>query len=292
MTRARFPLHRRRAVFCEGPWCRPCHSFLILPLRLVPSVTSLPPERCSVPPRPWAGPSSGHADSSRDAGRATCIADASGLSFRTAYTAPYLAVAGSDAVRFSSGRHRLPSLPPGPDKHAQDPRPYLPVCLGRRLVGATLPPTLGRVRRTARHLAGPKRLLPVDHFDAAPHGTTLVSPYPPGVSARGASPHGWAFHLLRRGRHRSAFLHHWATVTSRHAEGRAVVEGHSTTTPPLSPGGHPRCRHFFSVRRYRTGRPRAVSSSQVVRACSRASGARKGQPVGGPALLQGEQPHS
>src|SRR5207247_1987000 len=59
-----------------------------------------------------------------------------------------------------------------------------------------------------RHHAEPKELLSTDHFDATPPevGMTLVTPRPSRVSARGASPHRCAFHLLRRNRQKMEHL--------------------------------------------------------------------------------------
>src|SRR6266496_1915286 len=100
----------------------------------------------------------------------------------------------------SRGNHRLPSYSPTP----------IITCRAVRLTCYVLTATLCGAPRyprgeegcalLPRHHAEPKELLSADHFDATPHGVTLVSPRPPRVSVRGASPHGCAFHLLRRNR--------------------------------------------------------------------------------------------
>lgn len=124
----------------------------------------------------------------------------------------------------SRGNHRLPSCSPTP----------IITCRAARLTCYVLTATLWRAPRyprdeegcalLPRHHAEPKELLSTDHFDATPPevGMTLVTPRPSRVSARGASPHRCAFHLLRRDRQKwSTCFHHLATVTSRHAAGRA-----------------------------------------------------------------------
>ncbi len=100
----------------------------------------------------------------------------------------------------SRGNHRLPSGSPTP----------INTCRAARLTCYVLTATLYGAPRyprgeegcaiLPRHHAEPKELLSADHFDATPHGVTLVSPRPSRVSIRGASPHGCAFHLLRRNR--------------------------------------------------------------------------------------------
>ncbi len=102
----------------------------------------------------------------------------------------------------SRGNHRLPSCSPTP----------IITCRAARLTCYVLTATLWRAPRypcdeegcalLPRHHAEPKELLSTDHFDATPPevGMTLVTPRPSRVSARGASPHRCAFHLLRRDR--------------------------------------------------------------------------------------------
>ena len=125
----------------------------------------------------------------------------------------------------SRGNHRLPSCSPTP----------IITCRAARLTCYVLTATLWRAPRyprdeegcalLPRHHAEPKELLSTDHFDATPPevGMTLVTPRPSRVSARGASPHRCAFHLLRRNRQKwSTCFHHLATVTSRHARHRGI----------------------------------------------------------------------
>jgi hypothetical protein len=102
----------------------------------------------------------------------------------------------------SRGNHRLPSCSPTP----------IITCRAARLTCYVLTATLREAPRyprdeegcalLPRHHAEPKELLSTDHFDATPPvvGMTLVTPRPSRVSARGASPHRCAFHLLRRNR--------------------------------------------------------------------------------------------
>jgi hypothetical protein len=118
----------------------------------------------------------------------------------------------------SRGNHRLLSCTPIPINtcRAAGPTCYIPATTLRR--APRYPRDEEECVLLPRHHAEPKELLPTDHFDATPRGMTLVSPNPSGVSARGASPHRCAFHLLRRNRQiRSPCFHHLATVTSRHA---------------------------------------------------------------------------
>src|SRR5204862_1910792 len=120
----------------------------------------------------------------------------------------------------SRGNHRLPSGSPTP----------INTCRAARLTCYVLTATLYGAPRyprddegcalLPRHHAEPKELLSTDHRHATPPevGMTLVTPRPSRVSARGASPHRCAFHLLRRDRQKwSTCFHHLATVTSRHA---------------------------------------------------------------------------
>ena len=136
----------------------------------------------------------------------------------------------------SRGNHRLPSCSPTP----------IITCRAARLTCYVLTATLWRAPRyprdeegcalLPRHHAEPKELLSTDHFDATPPevGMTLVTPRPSRVSARGASPHRCAFHLLRRNRQKwSTCFHHLATVTSRHA--------HHGDTEHTEVHGEPRC---------------------------------------------------
>ena len=120
----------------------------------------------------------------------------------------------------SRGNHRLPSCPPTPISTCRAVRPtcYVPTTTLRR--APRYPRDEEGCASLPRHHPEPKELLPTDHFDATPPvvGMTLVTPKPSRVSARGASPHRCAFHLLRRNRRiRSPCFHHLATVTSRHA---------------------------------------------------------------------------
>ena len=106
----------------------------------------------------------------------------------------------------SRGNHRLPSCSPTP----------IITCRAARLTCYVLTATLCGAPRyprgeegcalLPRHHAEPKELLSADHIDATPHGVTLVSPRPSRVSVRGASPHGCAFHLLRRNRRKLELL--------------------------------------------------------------------------------------
>jgi hypothetical protein len=133
-------------------------------------------------------------------------------------------IAGPDAVRSSRGYHQLPSCSPTPISTRRTVRPNLLCPGGNASVGsAALSPRTGEVRLTARHHAGPKELPLADHIDAAPHGTTLVTPKPPRVSARGQARTGEHYTSYVRDSNWSSISHHSATVTSRHAAGRAEV---------------------------------------------------------------------
>ena len=126
-------------------------------------------------------------------------------------------IAGPDAVRCSRGNHRLPSCSPTPISTRRAVRPNLLYPGGNASIGsATLSPQTGEVRLTARHHAGPKELPLADHIDAAPHGTTLVTPKRPRVSARGQARTGELYTSYVRDSNWSSISHHSATVTSRH----------------------------------------------------------------------------
>ena len=104
--------------------------------------------------------------------------------------------------KVSRGNHRLPSCPPTPISTCRVVRPtcYVPTATLRR--APRYPRDEEGCALLPRHHAEPKELLSTDHFDATPPvvGMTLVTPKPSRVSARGASPHRCAFHLLRRNR--------------------------------------------------------------------------------------------
>jgi len=102
-----------------------------------------------------------------------------------------------DAVSCSRGHHRLPSGPPIPVSTCRAARPTCFILTTALLRASRYPVGEGGCALLPRHHSEPKELLLVDHFDATPQGVTLVTPRPPRVSARGASPRGWAFHLLR-----------------------------------------------------------------------------------------------
>lgn len=124
---------------------------------------------------------------------------------------------GGDAVSYSRGYHRLPSGSPIPVNTCRTVKPtccILTVALtraSRYLVGP------GRCALLPRHQSEPKELPLVDHFDAIPCGMgTGYSETTKGFRT-GASPHGWAFHLLYRMVIWSLHFYYLAAVTSRHA---------------------------------------------------------------------------
>ena len=120
----------------------------------------------------------------------------------------------------SRGNHRLPSCSPTPIITCRAVRPTCYVPTSTLLRAPRYPRDEEGCALLPRHHAEPKELLSTDHFDATPPvvGMTLVTPRPSRVSARGASPHRCAFHLLRRNRQMwSSCFHHLAAVTSRHA---------------------------------------------------------------------------
>ena len=68
----------------------------------------------------------------------------------------------------------------------------------------------------------------IDHFDATPRGMgTGYSETTKGFRT-GASPHGWAFHLLHRMVIWSLHFYYLATVTSRHANRHDAKKGETT----------------------------------------------------------------
>lgn len=93
----------------------------------------------------------------------------------------------------SRGNHRLPSGSPTP----------ISTCRAAKLTCYVLAATLRGAPRyprgmegcalLPRHHAESKELLSADHFDATPHGVTLVSPRPPRVSVRGQARTGVLF---------------------------------------------------------------------------------------------------
>ena len=122
-----------------------------------------------------------------------------------------------DAVSPSRGYHRLPSGSPVPVNTCRTVRPtcsILTVALlraSRYLVGP------GRCALLPRHHSESKELPLADHFDAIPRGMNAGYSETTKSFRTGASPHGWAFHLLRRMVTWSLHFYHLATVTSRHA---------------------------------------------------------------------------
>ena len=138
---------------------------------------------------------------------------------------------GGDAVSYSRGYHRLPSGSPIPVNTCRTVRPtccILTVALtgaSRYLVGP------GRCALLPRHHSEPKELPLVDHFDAIPRGMgTGYSETTKGFRT-GASPHGWAFHLLHRMVTWSLHFYYLAAVTSRHANREGAKDAKNQLLP-------------------------------------------------------------
>ena len=142
----------------------------------------------------------------------------------------------------SRGNHRLPSCSPTP----------IITCRAARLTCYVLTATLWRAPRyprdeegcalLPRHHAEPKELLSTDHFDATPPevGMTLVTPRPSRVSARGASPHRCAFHLLRRNRQKMEHL--FPSLSNRDFTARPPRRHEES--PPRSTAARNPCVHY------------------------------------------------